>query len=438
MDAALYHSGTGLRIGLVCAASAKLGQKMRDRRWWAMALVGVVICMAAHAHAHVHQKKRAAEKPQNPPAVLKQASDDDEEVKLGRSNAIEHDKTVKLVNDPVLTEKVNRIGQEIAAIANSNPVPAIWGPGPRKAFKYTFKVVDDKDVNAYSLPGGFIYVHKGLLDFVQSDDELAAVLAHEVAHAAHHHMLELIRRQENEQKRVLPILLVLGALSRGTDSLGNLLIATQLYLVAKTNTYGVEAEKDSDQAAVHYLRQTKYNPVGMLTFIERLARQDALRPQVELGIYRTHPPSPERARATLALLEQLNIPIARRTVDASLAAQVSPATINGVTLSEVRMNRVVVARLAPNNGQTAEQRAARLADRLNALFDDGLEMYELRMNPDKTAISARGQIVVQFTPEDAAPQNVPVETLTLGAYDAIRGLIWQERFNRLPLRVGGG
>lgn len=102
------------------------------------------------------------------------------------------------------------------------------------------------------------------------------------------------------------------------------------------------------------------------------------------------------------------------------------------------MNKVVVARLAPNNGQTAEQRAARLADRLNALFDDGLEMYELRMSPDKTAISARGQIVVQFTPEDAAPQNVPVETLTLGAYDAIRGLIWQERFNRLPLRVGGG
>lgn len=411
---------------------------MLNRRWWAIALMCVVICMAGHPQAHAHQKKRTADTPQNPPTVLKPASDDDEEVKLGRSNAIENDKTVKILNDPALTEKVNRIGQEIAAIANSNPIAATWGPGPRKAFKYTFKVVDDKDVNAYSLPGGFIYVHKGLLDFVQSDDELAAVLAHEVAHAAHHHMMELIRRQENEQKRVLPILLVLGALSRGTDSLGNLLIATQLYLVAKTNTYGVEAEKDSDQAAVHYLLQTKYNPVGLLTFMERLSRQDALRPQVELGIYRTHPPSPERARATLALLEQLKIPITRRTVDASLAAQVSPATVNGVTLSEVRMNKVVVARLAPNNGQTAEQRAARLADRLNALFDDGLEMYELRMSPDKTAISARGQIVVQFTPEDAAPQNVPVETLTLGAYDAIRGLIWQERFNRLPLRVGGG
>ena len=109
---------------------------------------------------------------------------DDGEVKLGRMNAEENDRQVKLITDSKILERVNRIGGELARIANNYPIPATWGSSQLKPFKYTFKVVDDKDVNAYSLPGGFIYVHKGLIDAVRSDDELAGVLAHEIAHAA--------------------------------------------------------------------------------------------------------------------------------------------------------------------------------------------------------------------------------------------------------------
>src|SRR5947209_15782689 len=77
---------------------------------------------------------------------------DDPEVKVGRENAAQNDKEVKLINDPAILERVNRIGQEIAAVANSTEVPALWGTPNVKKFVYTFKVVDDKDVNAYSLP----------------------------------------------------------------------------------------------------------------------------------------------------------------------------------------------------------------------------------------------------------------------------------------------
>src|SRR5262249_439382 len=111
---------------------------------------------------------------------------EDPEVKVGRDSAAETEKEVKFITEPAIVERVNRIGQEIAAIANSTEIPATWGDPKVKKFNYSFRVVDDKDVNAFSLPGGFIYVNKGLLDYVHSDDELAGVLAHEVAHAAHH------------------------------------------------------------------------------------------------------------------------------------------------------------------------------------------------------------------------------------------------------------
>jgi predicted Zn-dependent protease len=358
---------------------------------------------------------------------------EDEEVKLGRENAAVNDSQVKLITDAALVERVNRIGQEIAAVANKEEVPAHWGTSNVKKFDYTFKIVDDKDVNAYSLPGGFIYVNKGLLDYVHSDDELAGVLAHEISHDAHHHMLKLIKEQEKLQRNMLLPLIGALILSKGSgESVGNLIIAGQLYMVAKLNTYGMEAEKDADQTAVHYLLKTKYNPVGILTFMERLAQDELRGPEREMGIYRTHPPSPERARALLAELEELHVAINRRAVDPNIAAQVSTSSANGVTLAEVKMNKLTVARMAAVNGQTAETRAKSVSDTLNRLFDQGLQMYEVKLSPDKTRVIARMQTILSFTPEDAAAQKAPASQLAQDALNAIKSLLWQDQFNRVP------
>src|SRR5437016_3439628 len=183
-----------------------------------------------------------AQKPDKPPA-------EDSEVKLGRENAKANDEQpgIKFITDAALLDRVNKIGQEIAAVANVEKFPALWGSADVKKFNYTFKIVDDKDVNAYSLPGGFIYVNKGTLDYVHSDDELAGVLAHEIAHAAHHHMMKLIKEQ-NKMQPFLPLILLAAILAKGQSAnLGALAMAGQLYMVAKLNSYGVEAEKDADQ-----------------------------------------------------------------------------------------------------------------------------------------------------------------------------------------------
>ncbi len=366
----------------------------------------------------------------------KKPPEEDPEVKLGREGSAENDKTVKLITDPVIVDRVNRIGQELAAVANELDVPALWGDGKRKKFAYSFKVVDDKDVNAYSLPGGFIYVNRGLLDFVHSDDELAGVLAHEVAHASHHHMIKLLREQNKIQQAFIPALLA-AVLAKGSgNDIGNLLVAGQLFAVAKINSYGVEAEKDADNAGLIYLTKTKYNPVGLLTFMERLARQERLKPQIELGIYRTHPPSPERALAMTSKLKDLDVVINRSDVDPTLRASFEVVTLGGVAVAEVKMRKLLIARLAGADTATAAARGRELADKLDRLFDGGLQMYELRMSGDKSRIIARGATLVVYSDADAKPQNVSLEQAGTATMDAIKSLIWQEQLNR-SIVVGG-
>lgn len=357
-------------------------------------------------------------------------AEEDPEVKLGREAAVENDKAVRLVTDPALVERVNRIGQAIAAVANVDPVEVKWGKPGVKRFAYSFKVVDEKDVNAYSLPGGYIYVNRGLLDFVKTDDELAGVLAHEVAHAAHHHMMKLIDEQEKLQKGMLIPFLV-AILSKG-EGAENLLMASQLYMVAKLNTYGVEAERDADQAAVRYMLKTNYSPVGILTFMERLAREERLKPQVEQGIYRTHPPTPERAQSLLDELAVLNIPVARRTTDPSLGASVAPAAVNGVAVVDVILFKTRIARYTAIEGATAEERARRTADSLSLLLDADLKLFEVKVSNDGQRVLARGKALVAYTAQDAAVQGMSVPEMARASAEALRNAIWQDQFNRLP------
>jgi beta-barrel assembly-enhancing protease len=364
--------------------------------------------------------------------------EDDEEVRIGRDAAASNDKEVKLLTEPALVDRVNKIGQEIAAIANELEVKATWGNSKVRKFNYTFKVVDDKDVNAYSLPGGFIYVHKGLLDYVHSDDELAGVLAHEVAHASHHHMVKLLREQSKMQPWALLAILV-GGLSAGSgrgSNPGAIAFGAQLAMTAKLNEMGVEAEKDADQTAIRYLVKTKYNPTGLMTFMERLARDEANRPIVTLGIFQTHPASPERAQSAVAQLKELKVPIRRREVDPTLRASVSMTTLNGSTVAEVKMFKTTVARLVTLDDETAEQRGAKLAAKLDRLLDDGLQSFDVRMSKDKTRVLGAMETIVAFTPNDAEVQRSTVQQLTQSAAEAVRTILWQDPSNR-PISTTG-
>lgn len=364
-------------------------------------------------------------------AFVPSQADEDPEVRMGIEAAQEIERTLKLVNDPALVERVNRIGQEIADVANASDIPVTWGINKKSQFQYTFKIVDDKDVNAFSLPGGFIYVNKGLLDYVQSDHELAAVLAHEIAHAAHHHLLKLGQENEKINRRVtLPALLVLVLTGAPARDLNNVMMGVQLYQIAKLNGFTQEAEMDADHAAIYYLTRTKYNPVGMLTFMERLARDEARRPERQLGIFRTHPPSRERAQAMLDLFKQLNIPVNRRAVARILPVDLREKTVQDRRLSEVYLNSIPVFAPADSNGKSSAERAQQIRERLDSLLNDGIQMFDIRLSSDKRTVVARNNPIVTIEPEDASLYGKSIQELAEQVSTAIKRALWNELIQR--------
>ncbi len=340
---------------------------------------------------------------------------EDNEVKIGRENAEENDKHVKLVTDAAMVERVNRIGQELAAVANRTPIAAMWGSSQLKQFRYTFRIVDDKDVNAYSLPGGFIYVNKGLLDYIHSDDELAGVLAHEITHASHHHMVKLIHEQGKIQNVLIPALIGLGALAvgrGGAGDVGQLIVASQLYMTAKINTYGVEAEKDADHGGLLLMTHTQYNPGGLYSFMTRLAGDELRHGPGELGIYRTHPLGAERVEAARKLLQDLRIPIELSKVDPNQRVSVFlvKGGASGRDVAELKIMGMVLCRVVAADDLTAEERGERLAARLSLMFDGPrpLMNFEVRVVKDRS-VMVRDLVVLRD--EDARAQSKPLADL---------------------------
>lgn len=292
------------------------------------------------------------------------------DVELGKEYIAEIEKDIKLSDDKAMLERVQRIGGELAAIANQTQVTGKYGDSRLSAFEYTFKVVKDDDVNAFSVPGGFIYVNEGLLKDVQSDDELAAVLAHEIAHAAHRHLVTLMKEKNKVDILSLPLLLA-AVLGKGREA-GNLLVTQQLLSTALTSGWSVKAELDADNTGFAYMLKSKYHPVAMLTFLERLAfRERRSTAKIDYGIYRTHPPSKERVDALNSLLKDADLPVARSLVTTSFRVTADPSPAGLV----VKFGENPLFTLS---GETAAARAAEAVTKLNVFFDSSPQMFSVR------------------------------------------------------------
>ena len=174
----------------------------------------------------------------------------DQEVAVGRQNVEEIAKNYKFSEDPVLIERVNRIGNEFAKVANENKFPATYGSDVLTPFNYEFRVIDADDVNAFSVMGGYIYVYKGMINYCESDDELAGVMAHEVIHAAHHHLVHLVDEQTKFNTQALVAIMVGILASKGrAETVAGVATMSNLYQIAMINGYSQEAERDADNGA---------------------------------------------------------------------------------------------------------------------------------------------------------------------------------------------
>jgi len=347
-----------------------------------------------------------------------------EEIEMGKEGAAEVAKQYKFVTDPETTKPVETMGAAIAKIAREHEVPASYGSSKLAPFDYSFKIIDDKDVNAFSLPGGHIYVNKGLLDYVQSDDELAGVLAHEIVHASHHHIMQLVKEQ-NKQLLTMAIAVLAGAALGGQDVL-QLAYGANLVTIAKMSAYGQKAERDADRTSIQYMISAKYNPVGILTFMERLARDERRRPQVDWGIFRTHPPSHARAREIAREIERRGIEVNRRLVTTYLEVTVKEEDVEDNSAAEVWVGETQIIRLADSGGDKAKTRAERVAKKLEDALLAGAHLRDVRIAGDGQYVTVRNDVIIAPTQEDADLADSTVPEVTAKAAKALRKTLWKE------------
>lgn len=203
-----------------------------------------------------------------------------EEIKLGQECSAEVEKTEPLLNNPAVQAYVAGIADRLARVATRTDVT------------YSVKVIDKPDtVNAFALPGGFMYVYTGLMKICENEAELAAVMAHEFAHVAAHHHGESVTRQYGYS--------VVASVLLGSNPNAAAQIVAGLVGQAGMSKFSRNDEYEADTLGMEFLFRAGYKPEGMVSFMEKLCAQD--KGGNPLPIFSSHPPTPDR----LSSLQQL-------------------------------------------------------------------------------------------------------------------------------------
>ena len=199
------------------------------------------------------------------------------EIGLGKGLAQEVERSSKLIDDPVVVEYVNRVGQNLVRNSDAK-VP------------FTIKVIDSDEVNAFALPGGFFYVNSGLILRAQEESELAGVMAHEISHVTARHGTKQATKGEMMQLATIPLML----LGPGGWAGYGIYQALQLAIPLSYLKFSRDDEREADFLGLQYMYKAGYDPNAYVTFFERIQADEKRRPGTIPKFFSTHPPTPER------------------------------------------------------------------------------------------------------------------------------------------------
>ena len=212
-----------------------------------------------------------------------------QEVRLGSALARQVNERVQIVDDPVISEYVNRLGQNIARNSDVKVPLAI-------------KVLRDETVNAFALPGGFFYVNTGLILAARDEAELAGVMGHEIAHIAGRHG---VRQASRVMLASVSADILLEAF--GGDNWGTVVAVTAANIALPVTflKFSREFEKKADFLGMQYLYKTGYDPLAMVSFFERLSAREKKKTGFIAAAFRTHPLSRKRVMLLQKAIDEL-------------------------------------------------------------------------------------------------------------------------------------
>jgi beta-barrel assembly-enhancing protease len=208
------------------------------------------------------------------------------EIKVGKQYAMQVDNSVKMVQDPVVNEYVNRIGQNLVRNSDAQ-VP------------FTIKVIDSDEINAFALPGGFFYVNSGLILAADEEAELAGVMAHEIAHVCARHAMRQMTRANWAQIGTIPLIFVGGGIGYAVYE------AAGLGLPLTFMKFQRNFEAEADYLGLQYMYKTGYDPQAFISFFEKIQAKEKKKPGTLAKAFASHPQTPDRVEATRKEIETI-------------------------------------------------------------------------------------------------------------------------------------
>jgi hypothetical protein len=259
----------------------------------------------------------------------------EQEIAEGRAASKELEASVTLLQDPVVTEYVNRIGQNIVRNSDAK-VP------------FTIKVIESDEINAVSLPGGFFYVNTGLILAADEEAELAGVMAHEIAHVTARHAAEQQQKASLINMAAIPLMIFGGGIP-------GMIIqqAAQIGVPITFLAFNRKAEGEADRLGLQYMYKAGYDPGASVSFFEKLQARENAKHKVS-GLFSTHPPTEERVAETKKNIELILPPREQYLVTTSEFSKVKSllARLEGERAPSERDRAPSLRRPAPSSRRT--------------------------------------------------------------------------------------
>lgn len=210
----------------------------------------------------------------------------EKEIALGKSLAQQVEQSSRVVQDPVIAEYVNRVGQNLVNNSDAQ-VP------------FTIKVIDSDDINAFALPGGFFFVNSGLILATESEAELAGVMAHEIAHVAARHGTKNATKGQLINYATIPLIFLGGPIGFGVRSAASILVPMKFLQFSRG------AEREADYLGLQYLYKTGYDPLAFIEFFEKIQAREKSRPGTLAKAFSSHPLTPDRIESAMEEIDNV-------------------------------------------------------------------------------------------------------------------------------------